>query len=277
MTSVGCPEARLRFEVTFKFGPNLTRVLSASLKRSPKVEWGSLDGRVTSRSAVALALLLGKSLFDQIKLLPRGLAPCFIIGEHVVTAICRGAHKIHRLLAKLIATQRHIVAVAERLPICIDGTPSQGNAEADNRERAAHREGSFLGATARTLLPETRQFATCTESHQMDEKSLDKLGFKGRMLDLKETRNCSRPHRLQDCKFAAIEVPTPQPRLGLIEDTNSSNPVMGRASTQTREAPWGLGRRHHSRRPSLRLRSRATGPRRRQYPRPLTVNVGRFI
>jgi hypothetical protein len=129
LTSVGCPEARLRFEVTFKFGPNLTRVLSASLKRSPKVEWGSLDGRVTSRSAVALTLLLGKI---QIKLLPRGLAPCLIIGEHVVTAICRGAHQIHRLLAKLIATQRHIVAVTERLSLRIDGAPSQGNAEADN-------------------------------------------------------------------------------------------------------------------------------------------------
>ena len=122
MTSVGCPEARLRFEVTFKFGPNLTRVLSASLKRSPKVEWGSLDGRVTSRSAVALALLLGKSLFDQIKLLPRVLAPCLIIGEHVVTAICCGAHQIHGLLAKLIASPPDVVTIAERLPLSADGT-----------------------------------------------------------------------------------------------------------------------------------------------------------
>jgi hypothetical protein len=119
LTSVGCPEARLRFEVTFKFGPNLTRVLSASLKRSPKVEWGSLDGRVTSRSAVALTLLLGKI---QIKLLPRGLAPCLIIGEHVVTAICRGAHQIHGLLAKLIAIPPDVVTIAERLPLSADGT-----------------------------------------------------------------------------------------------------------------------------------------------------------
>ena len=119
MTSVGCPEARLRFEVTFKFGPNLTRVLSASLKRSPKVEGGSLDGRVTSRSAVALTLLLGKT---QIKLLPRVLAPCFIIGEHVVTAICCGAHQIHGLLAKLIASPPDVVTIAERLPLCADGT-----------------------------------------------------------------------------------------------------------------------------------------------------------
>jgi hypothetical protein len=71
--------------------------------------------------AVALALLLGKSLFDQIKLLSRGVAPCLIIAKQMVTAICRDAHQIHRLLAKLIATPRHIVTVAERLPLRVYG------------------------------------------------------------------------------------------------------------------------------------------------------------
>jgi hypothetical protein len=61
----------------------------------------------TLGTAVALALLLGISLFDQKKLLPRGVPPCLIIAKQMVTAICRGAHQIHGLLAKLIAAQRH--------------------------------------------------------------------------------------------------------------------------------------------------------------------------
>ena len=65
----------------------------------------------------SLALLLGISLFDQIKLLPRGLAPCLIIREHVLAAICRSTHQIHGLLAKLIAAQRYVVPVTERLPL----------------------------------------------------------------------------------------------------------------------------------------------------------------
>jgi hypothetical protein len=70
-----------------------------------------------ARHGCRLALLLGISLFDQIELLPRALAPCLIIGEQMVAAICRGAHQIHGLLAKLIATQRHVVAVTERLAL----------------------------------------------------------------------------------------------------------------------------------------------------------------
>ena len=54
-----------------------------------------------ARSArLVLTLLLGISLFDQIKLLSRAIAPCLIIGEHVLAAIGRGAHQIHGLLAK---------------------------------------------------------------------------------------------------------------------------------------------------------------------------------
>jgi hypothetical protein len=65
----------------------------------------------------SLALLLGISLFDQTKLLPRGVPPCLIVGKKMVTAICRSAHQIHGLLTKLIAIQRYVVAVAERLPL----------------------------------------------------------------------------------------------------------------------------------------------------------------
>ena len=74
-----------------------------------------------ARHGCRLALLLGISLFDQIKRLPRALAPCLIIGEQMVTAIAHSAHQIHGLLAKLIATQRHVVAVAERLPLRVYG------------------------------------------------------------------------------------------------------------------------------------------------------------
>ena len=57
----------------------------------------------------SLTLLLGVRLFDQVKLLPRGIPPCLIIGKQMVTAICRGAHQIHGLLAKLIAAQRYVM------------------------------------------------------------------------------------------------------------------------------------------------------------------------
>jgi hypothetical protein len=100
--------------------------LYTNLMRRSGAEDTKLQGRHLSRRDRLrdpnLALLLGKSLFDQIKLLPRVLAPCLIIGEHVVTAICRGAHQIHGLLAKLIAIPPDVVTIAERLPLSADGT-----------------------------------------------------------------------------------------------------------------------------------------------------------
>jgi hypothetical protein len=96
-----------------------------------------------------LALLLGISLFDQTKLLPRGVPPCLIVGKQMVTAICRGAHQIHGLLAKLIAAQRHVVAVAERLPLSADGTSTKAEAEQGYVGGFPHRKTSLRSQQAR--------------------------------------------------------------------------------------------------------------------------------
>ena len=63
----------------------------------------------------------------------------------MLAAICRGAHQIRGLLAKPIAAQRHIVAVAERLPLRLYGASREGYAEAENRKRAAHLESPSQG------------------------------------------------------------------------------------------------------------------------------------
>jgi hypothetical protein len=83
-----------------------------------------------------LALLLGIGLFDQGKLLPRGVPPCLIIANQI--AIRRGAHQIHGLLAEPIAAQRHVIAVAERLPLRLQGASRKGYAESDTSKQAEH-------------------------------------------------------------------------------------------------------------------------------------------
>ena len=80
------------------------------------------DGLV---SFTPLALLVGSSLLDRLKLEHGSLPPRPINLQDVLAAVRRFPHKIQRFLGKLITTQCYVVAIAERPPLGVDDASAE--------------------------------------------------------------------------------------------------------------------------------------------------------
>jgi hypothetical protein len=84
------------------------------------------------------ALLIGPRLFDRPELQLGSLSLCLIILEEVFAAVRSFSHKTHRFLGKLIATERYIISMAERLRFGFDGASCERQADCGYGKSEAH-------------------------------------------------------------------------------------------------------------------------------------------